>query len=180
MNGEGKRDMVQCSLCKREFEEEAVIKAGDYRVCAECKPLFFQRLREGLSLTGEMTYGGFWIRFGARMVDSILLLAVGVLLMVAGGFGKGSFLLRLLGYPIAIAYETYFVGRYGATLGKMACGLKVVRSEGQNVSYGRAFGRYWACLLSSMTLTIGYIMAAFDSQKRALHDRICDTRVIRT
>jgi uncharacterized RDD family membrane protein YckC len=100
--------------------------------------------------------------------------------MVAGGFGKGSFLLRLLGYPIAIAYETYFVGRYGATLGKMACGLKVVRSEGQNVSYGRAFGRYWACLLSSMTLTIGYIMAAFDSQKRALHDRICDTRVIRT
>ena len=66
-------------------------------------------------------------------------LAVGVLLMVAGGFGKGGFLLRLLGYPIAIAYETYFVGRYGATLGKMACGLKVVRSEGQNVSYGTGF-----------------------------------------
>ena len=67
--------MVQCSLCKREFEEDAVIKAGDYRVCAECKPLFFQRLREGLNLTGEMTYGGFWIRFGARMVDGILYLA---------------------------------------------------------------------------------------------------------
>ena len=46
--------MVQCSLCKREFEEDAVIKARRYpRVCAECKPLFFQRLREGLNLTGE-------------------------------------------------------------------------------------------------------------------------------
>ena len=52
--------------------------------------------------------------------------------MVAGGFGRGGFLLRLLGYPIAIAYETYFVGRYWATLGKMACGLKIVRSDGAN------------------------------------------------
>ncbi len=64
-------------------------------------------------------------------------------------------MLRLMGYPIAIAYETYFVGRYGATLGKMVFGLKVVRSDGQSVSYGRAFGRYWANLLSSMTVTIG-------------------------
>ena len=114
------------------------------------------------------------------MVDGILLLAVSVLLIFLGGFGRGGFLLRLLGYPIAIAYETYFVGRYGATLGKMVFGLKVVRADGQSVSYGRAFGRYWASLLSSMTVTIGFIMAGFDSQKRALHDRICDTRVIRT
>jgi uncharacterized RDD family membrane protein YckC len=28
-------------------------------------------------------------------------------------------------------------------------------------------------------LFIGYLMAAFDDQKRALHDRICDTRVVR-
>jgi hypothetical protein len=34
-------------------------------------------------------------------------------------------------------------------------------------------------LLSSLTLAIGYIMAAFDDEKRSLHDRICDTRVIR-
>jgi uncharacterized RDD family membrane protein YckC len=26
---------------------------------------------------------------------------------------------------------------------------------------------------------IGYIMAGFDSQKRALHDLLCDTRVIK-
>ncbi len=82
--------MVQCSLCKREFEEDAVIKAGDYRVCAECKPLFFQRLREGLNLTGEMTYGGFWIRFVARMVDGILLLAVSVLLIFQAASGGAA------------------------------------------------------------------------------------------
>jgi uncharacterized RDD family membrane protein YckC len=172
--------MVQCSLCNREFDEDAVIKAGDYRVCADCKPLFLQRLREGASLTGEMTYGGFWIRYLARIVDAIVVFAVAGMLGLLGGLGGFGVFLRFVGFPLAIAYETYFVGRHGATLGKMVCGLRVVRSDGERVSYGRAFGRYWACQVSSIILAIGYIMAAFDSQKRALHDRMCDTRVVRT
>jgi uncharacterized RDD family membrane protein YckC len=47
------------------------------------------------------------------------------------------------------------------------------------VDLGRAFGRYFGKLLSAIILGIGYIMAAFDSEKRALHDMICDTRVIK-
>jgi uncharacterized RDD family membrane protein YckC len=39
-------------------------------------------------------------------------------------------------------------------------------------------GRYFAQWISAIILAIGYIMAAFDDQKRALHDRICETRVI--
>jgi uncharacterized RDD family membrane protein YckC len=61
----------------------------------------------------------------------------------------------------------------------MAMGLKVVRADGSPVSIGLAFGRYFAKMLSGFILLIGYIMAAFDAQKRALHDMICDTRVIR-
>jgi uncharacterized RDD family membrane protein YckC len=61
----------------------------------------------------------------------------------------------------------------------MALGLKVVRAGGAPVSLGRAFGRYFAKLLNNFTLMIGYIIAAFDSQKRGLHDMICDTRVLR-
>ena len=72
------------------------------------------------------------------------------------------------------------VGRHGATPGKMAWGLKVIRADGGTVSYGRAFGRFWAQLLSGLLLGIGFIMVAFDDEKRALHDHICDTRVIRT
>ena len=38
----------------------------------------------------------------------------------------------------------------------------------------------FAEMLSSLTLGIGYIMVAFDDEKRGLHDRdICDTRVVR-
>jgi uncharacterized RDD family membrane protein YckC len=80
---------------------------------------------------------------------------------------------------VAASYNIFFVGKFGATPGKMALRLKVVTASGGTVSYARATGRYFAELLSSITLLIGYIMAAFDEQKRALHDRICDTRVIR-
>ena len=70
------------------------------------------------------------------------------------------------------------IGKYGATVGKMAMKIRVVTAEGQKVSYLRALGRYFAKLLSGMILMIGYLMAAFDDEKRALHDRICNTRVI--
>ena len=79
-----------------------------------------------------------------------------------------------------ISYETIFIGKYGATVGKMACRIKVVTADGGQVSYLRAVGRYFAKLLSAFTLMIGYIIAAFDPEKRALHDRICNTRVVAT
>ena len=44
----------------------------------------------------------------------------------------------------------------------------------------RAIGRYFAAMLSSLILCIGYLLIAFDAEKRALHDMICDTRVIKT
>jgi uncharacterized RDD family membrane protein YckC len=47
------------------------------------------------------------------------------------------------------------------------------------MSYLRAFGRHFAKYLSAMILGIGYFMAAFDDQRRTLHDRICETRVVR-
>jgi uncharacterized RDD family membrane protein YckC len=81
---------------------------------------------------------------------------------------------------ITAAYFTFFVGALAASPGKLALGLKVVRPDGSAVGYGRALGRYFAGILSWMILFIGYIMVAFDSEKRGLHDMICDTRVIKT
>jgi uncharacterized RDD family membrane protein YckC len=61
----------------------------------------------------------------------------------------------------------------------MAVGLRIVTSDGGRVSYARALGRSFAEILSSIICYIGYIIVAFDDQKRALHDHICDTRVVR-
>lgn len=84
------------------------------------------------------------------------------------------------GFIIAqVLYSTFFLGKYGATPGKMMCGLKVVDADNNPITYGRALGRGCAELLSGMICDIGYIIAAFDNpQKRALHDHICNTRVV--
>lgn len=181
-------EMVHCSVCGKGFPEDSVVRMGEYRVCSDCKPVFLQRLREGASLSGAMTYGGFWIRFVAVFVDSIVMIVGTMIVGFVIGLGLGATgmgglaakaLTQLFCSVLGIAYITYFIGAYGATLGKMVFGLKVVRSNGGKVTYGRAFGRYWAYLLSSVVFGIGYIMAAFDDEKRALHDRICDTRVVK-
>ena len=77
-------------------------------------------------------------------------------------------------------YETFYLVQYGATPGKMIFKLRVVTPDGGGISWGRAIGRHFAKYLSGITLMIGYIMAGFDSEKRALHDYIAGTRVIRT
>ena len=79
---------------------------------------------------------------------------------------------------IGVAYEVLPIGAYGATLGKMACKIRVVVADGSKVSYLRSLGRYFAKMLSGIICAIGYLMAAFDEEKRALHDRICSTRVV--
>jgi uncharacterized RDD family membrane protein YckC len=56
--------------------------------------------------------------------------------------------------------------------------IKVVTADGIPMSYGRSTGRYFAKILSGLIIYIGYLMAFWDEEKRALHDRICKTRVV--
>lgn len=143
-------------------------------------------------------YGGFWVRFLAKLLDAVLLFFVNMMIQIpvsiifaadlrydgSGGEIPASFILVNLALlfvqmAIGIGYIVFFLGKYGATPGKMALSLKVVRADGSPISYGRACGRAFAEYLSSLILLIGYIIAAFDEEKRTLHDHICDTRVIR-
>ena len=185
----------RCSECGRVLDEDELIRFGNALVCAECKPLYVQKLREGVAPAGEMVFAGFWIRVGAKIIDIIIIWALGFVVSLLGGFFiagsppsgsqipirfiSGNIFITILSWVIQIGYPTYFLGKYSATLGKMACGLKVVRPEGEKISYARACGRTFAEGISSAILCIGYILVAFDEERRALHDRICDTRVIR-
>jgi uncharacterized RDD family membrane protein YckC len=186
---------VACSLCGNRFAPDEVIDYEGASICAGCKPRFLQQLREGAALPGVVAYGGFWIRALAKILDGLILWIVNVVISLAGAAlivpmttsdGPETAVLLVqfgmwaLQVAVAAAYTTVFLGRYGATPGKMACRLKVIRSDGSPLTYGRGFGRYWGDMLSGLILYIGYIMAAFDEEKRALHDRICDTRVIKT
>ncbi len=190
------RPQAVCSECGKVFPAEETIGYGNVRVCAACKPTFLQKLQEGASLNpGELRYAGFWIRVAAKIIDGFIIgvpLAIVFVIMIfsishaapgqppeAGIFPallpslmQGGFLF------VQMAYEIFFVGKYGATPGKMACGIKIVSSDGSRIGYGRATGRFFAEMLSQLACYIGYIIVAFDEQKRALHDHICNTRVI--
>ena len=180
-----------CSECGLRFAEDEMIRFQQSWVCAGCKPLFIQKIKEGVAVNGALNYAGFWIRLGALTIDAFILWIVNLLLfipvgMLAPSSGDDPFvflsfmpLLMLAQYAIPAVYDTWFVGKYGATPGKMACSLRVVVEDGGRVTYLRALGRHFAKWLSSMILAIGFIMAAFDDQKRTLHDRICETRVVR-
>ena len=84
----------------------------------------------------------------------------------------------VVGQATGAAYEVLLVARYGGTLGKLACGIEVVTPSGARISYLRSLGRHFAKFLSAITAYIGFLMAAFDSENRSLHDRICNTRVV--
>ena len=58
-------------------------------------------------------------------------------------------------------------------------GLAVVKIDGTQLTFGRATGRYFAKILSYITLCIGFLMAGFTSQKRALHDYVAETLVVK-
>jgi uncharacterized RDD family membrane protein YckC len=187
-----------CSECGRPFPPDQLLNLGTASVCAQCKPIYLQRVREGGQAIGARRYAGFWIRFVALIIDGIILGVVNFIVTIPFGIltagaalsgdpttlisaGLGLLGMRLLiGAALNLAYSVYFISTRGATPGKMVLNLKVIRSDGSPVSAGRAAGRYFAQVLSGMILFIGYIIAAFDSEKRALHDHLADTRVIYT
>ncbi|MBI4588488.1 MAG: RDD family protein [Candidatus Rokubacteria bacterium] len=150
--------------------------------------------------SGEMwpegSPAGFWIRAAALVVDGLVLQAAFLpfqLLIVyptllAGGILQPPDPARVIavnaGYSVVaflvyVGYVVWMHGKWGQTLGKVATGVKVVKASGAPVGYGRSFGRWLATLLSVVTLGIGFLMAGLRSDKRALHDLVAGTRVMK-
>jgi uncharacterized RDD family membrane protein YckC len=201
-----KRASVLCHGCKRKVDPEPVVRYRNLYICARCKTLFFQKVREGLASEQAAQYCGFWIRLAARLLDGLLLLIVRGPLIVfnqtvilrmyplpasggrMSGFGNtaqlGNFLTLeaayfLVGLILSLAYEVFFVGRFGGTPGKLLLRMRIVRPDFSKVTYGRAAIRFFGLGLSDLTMFVGYLMVVFDPERRALHDYLADTRVIK-
>ena len=146
-----------------------------------------------------MRYAGFWIRLLALFLDGLIMGAViwpfMIVITVSSGVGKmptnrqpdpavvvrmfGWFgVMYLLVFLLQAIYQGWFLSKRGGTPGKLILGLRVIRPYGGPITFWRGVARFFAFLLSQLIFYIGFIMAAFDEEKRALHDRICDTRVI--
>ncbi len=157
--------------------------------CAEC----------GVTLPKEATtptFGGpagFWIRFVAFAIDMVLMAIVDTLVADRLGFpeldperlGLQRYLIDsspelLLSLVTSSIYGMLMIGTWGGTVGKLVLGLRVVRfSDGGRVPYGLALGRQLAEILSLLGAGLGYLWVALTPSKRAWHDYLCDTRVVR-
>jgi hypothetical protein len=69
-----------CTECGKRFGLSELMKYGSSRVCASCKPLFLQKLREGVTPTTGLVYGDFGVRFGAKLLDFVVMWVVNMVI----------------------------------------------------------------------------------------------------
>jgi len=150
-------------------------------------------------LPARLNYAGFWVRCAAKLIDWLILYVVSRLLARSMGLAdldpmqllQGNMtvlepyvqrimMLAMWDSIARLTFYWFFLKRFAATPGKMLLGLKVVSEDGSPLSHGQIVGRYFSEIVGKyFTLCIGYIVAAFDDEKRAMHDHFCHTRVIR-
>ena len=159
-------------------------------------------VQQPMSQRAPVTYAGFWKRFLAYIIDSCIVSIASLIIIVpmAIMFGIGIFTHEEIDEEAAAGFLIAFIGAYlifimiivvgqwlyfalmesrkGATLGKMALGIMVTDMNGNPVSFGKASGRYFGKILSSLIFCIGYIMAGFTQQKQALHDILAGCLVV--
>ncbi len=119
-------------------------------------------------------------RFFAALIDSVIIGAIASLLALV--FGDRNFNLEILSeakgslvfLAVLVGYYTILEGGgRQATFGKQILKLAVVSADGSRLSYGRAFVRALARLIG-----IGWFVALFDDDNRALHDYVAGSVVV--
>jgi uncharacterized RDD family membrane protein YckC len=149
------------------------------------------------------TYGGFWMRLVARIVDGIIItvplgVIFGVFVALAGGIASTAnttdqnaqaavgigligvwLLIATLATIGTVAYFVYFWGTSGSTLGMRIFSLRVVDADtGARIGIPRAIVRYLMSIVNSLACYIGWIWIAFDPRKQGWHDKVANSVVI--
>ena len=182
-------DRSLCTNCWTQLREEEPVGFGEGRV--------FPAFEMGRP-------AGFWIRFLASIIDSVPLFLVsalfswllfgenlfdtltpetetaedGTVTATGGGFTAG----QGLNFVLTGIYATAFVSMLGGTIGVLLFRMRILRPDGTMLGPGRAFARY-AVLTATFALflipvIVSAFMVAFRSDRRGIHDLVCDTVVI--
>lgn len=135
---------------------------------------------------------GFWRRFGAYVIDAIIVGVVGAIIQAilgaiiqasttdtAGVTVRGG----LIGLVLELIYFGYLWSRNGQTIGYMALGIRLARTDGGPITLGVAVLRAFLIYLSFAICLVPAIISAFmigmGQRKQAIHDLIAGTVVVR-
>ncbi len=134
-------------------------------------------------------YAGFWIRFGAMFIDSLLLMLITLPLMYmlygVAAFNGEKFVQGpgdvLITYVFPIVATVLFWKYLAATPGKILLNMKIVSAEdGSPPSTAQFIIRYLGYIPSTLVIFLGFIWVGFDKRKQSWHDKMAKTVVVRT
>jgi uncharacterized RDD family membrane protein YckC len=171
-----------------EFSTAGLFGAGGAAVASS--PLNYG-LGNSVYASPPLNYASFGIRFGAWIIDFIVVLIgsfiVGAILgfglvVMSGNRGAAQSVQatsNILGIVLSwLYYSLMQSSSIQGSLGMMAVGLRVTDEQGRRISFGRATGRYFASILSGCLVGIGYLMILWSPRQQALHDQIAGTVVL--
>jgi len=145
-----------------------------------------------------------WRRLWSALIDGLLFSLSALPAIVAGdrpfkievAVGKSPLqlgdtstvgLISSAAFLLLLVVQSYFVHTRGQSLGKQACGARIVGIDGQRAPFVRAvMVRTWVPLLLPMLPSVGGLLALVDvlfvfrRDRRCLHDLVAGTRVVRT
>jgi len=131
---------TKCESCGQEFQEWI-------EFCSHCAE----------PMEGYSRPAGFWIRVGAQIVDSLIFLPLGIVVIWNIYSLKSTVLLVLISLP-GLLYKPFMESFFGATLGKMSCGIKVIDDNGNKLSLFGAYVRYFPFLMSTAVGLAGQLI----------------------
>ena len=181
---------MYCTSCGWKNDDQARFcqRCGAALLAASQEPSF----QQSIAIAAGVQYAGFWRRFGAALIDGILIniiyIAIYYICVLIGlsvaedddwgwtvGFWVGWILAIVLSWIYYAAMES---SSKQATLGKMSLGIVVTDLEGRRISFGKATRRYFGKVISAVILYIGFIMIGFTEKKQGLHDMIAQCLVV--
>jgi uncharacterized RDD family membrane protein YckC len=147
------------------------------------------------ALSQTLRAAGFWPRLAAYLLDRVVLVMLFGLIcqwkhwempVFPEVLNKDTFqqyldqCAQLLPYWVIlmVLYDVLLNGTFGATLGKMAVGAKIIVADGSPLGYSRALLRSLAARFTEMMFFLGYLWIVVRSDKRGLHDLLAGTRVV--
>jgi uncharacterized RDD family membrane protein YckC len=142
----------------------------------------------GYAQSAGAPLAGFWQRFGALFIDSLIIgIPVAIILAVLGvdtttDAGGTNYTFQLLYFVLCSPYFFLQEGSPGGqTIGKKVLGLQVVDEATlqPGIGTGRAAGRYFARFLSQLICLLGYFWMLWDDQKQTWHDKLGKTKVVK-
>ncbi len=110
-----------------------------------------------------MEFGGFWRRFGATILDALILSPMAIALMVGLNYThKAHLYYALPGIVLVLWFHVYLVLRFGGTPGKRILGMRITMTDGSPVTPKAAWVRYAPMLAFNIVSTLSSVIMALN------------------